>query len=84
MTHTDLAKMILDAQRIYEESWSPKGGRYTISLDNAVVKANASRPESLPKEMEQIVYWLNLLAWNDVQEWAKAALMTDGDAKVKG
>lgn len=76
MTHTDLAEMVLDAQRIREESWSTTGKHYTLSHNVAVHKANMARLVPLPEEIEFVVELLNTTAWNDAQDWAKS-LMTD-------
>ena len=76
----DIAKTVLDAQRIREESYDHKAADkdswavdfsifYRKSmLESAIESCNLN---SLPKEMAQLIYLSNEYFWNDIQYWAK-------------
>lgn len=61
------AKVILAAQEIREKSWT--GSAYRLRLDRCVDLA--LQQQGLGKEWVQPIYFLLLLAWNDVAIWAK-------------
>lgn len=62
-----LGQLILEAQRIREESWNQDLGEYAKSHQDASTEACKTRPE-----FELIVYLLNKECWNDVQMWAES------------
>lgn len=77
MTGKDIAQAILTAQRIREESFIPSTDPERIrtedqsySLSEREAAQRAVRKCNLPEYMIQLIYILNVTAWNDVQDWA--------------
>lgn len=67
----DLARMILEAQRIREESWDGVD-KYTKSHEEAVKEAGET--SGLDTRADELVYILQVVAWNDSQAWAERCL----------
>lgn len=71
-----LAKAILLAQDIRERSWTYSPGKehgfYTTDHDEAAKQA--CEKLKMDNELIQVVYLLNVTAWNNVQIWAKEIL----------
>ena len=75
MTKESLAKHLLEAQKVREESWT--GVKYKLSNENAAFVVVYLDPEVSPDEYEteiRLIKMLNETLWNDAQEWAKAVL----------
>lgn len=60
-----LAKAILEAQRIHEESWDADRKEYKLSQTDAAKQACGE-----DMHMAGLVCLLNVLSWNDAQDWA--------------
>jgi hypothetical protein len=75
MTKESLARHLLEAQKVREESWT--GVSYKLSNEQAARDVVYVDPEVSPDEYEaeiQLIEMLNETLWNDAQEWAKAVL----------
>jgi hypothetical protein len=62
-----IARVIVTAQQIREDSWN--GKRYKHGLHDAAGIAIPDEPQ-----VAQLVYLLTALAWNDAQDWAEEVL----------
>lgn len=76
MQPVELKKIILDAQRIREESWLEDNnihgrhisGRYTLDFLECARRAVTQNNAEI--SWVYIVYLLNFHAWNDIQNWS--------------
>lgn len=66
MDKKELAAVILRAQELQEMSWN--GKKYTLNHQQAAEKALGLNDDPA---MATVVYLLNKLAWNEIQDWAK-------------
>jgi len=64
-----VAKAVLLAQDIHEDSWDTSKDKYIISTVSAATQAVAKF--SLPKHWITIISECNTTAWDDIQDWAK-------------
>lgn len=81
MEEKEFAKKILEAQKIREESWDSKEKKYLKDHGDAVLEACGIN--KIDKRINNILdtvpfaypmYMLNIVAWNDIQEWATTIL----------
>lgn len=64
----ELAAMILEAQRIHEESYSEQNNDYTKTHYQCAEEVCRNRSYSFA--MANLLNLMNLIAWNDIQCWA--------------
>lgn len=75
----EMAEIILEAQRIHEESWVKEFSRYSLTMKQAAEKALHPHPNK--------THYLDLIAdfngyyWNDVQSWAEEIIRSKGEMK---
>lgn len=73
----EFAKMVLEAQRIREESWNDKKNKYMKDYGDAALEAcgyDGGRGDFLILDLVPFAYpiaMLNQTAWNDIQIWAE-------------
>ena len=77
MTPKQLAKVILDAQDIREASYKQWGFKNEYELDHKQAAQKSIDLNNLPNKFLEIVYLLNSLALDDIQNWAKYILKGD-------
>ena len=58
----ELAKAILKAQELRENSWSKKDKKYHLSYEDSAQLSTTN------KDVAKFVYLLNYLCWNDAKE----------------
>jgi hypothetical protein len=68
-----LAKVVLDAAKEYEESWSKKKQEYTIGISEAVELVIDQNKISMNYHLP--AYLLLKLAWNDALDWANEVFL---------
>ena len=67
-----VAKTILKAQNIYEDSWNIEKTKHNISHEDAAYEACLATGLDIP--WSKYIAHLNWCAWNDIQGWADAIL----------
>lgn len=67
--HTELAKTILRAQEIHEQSWVLERSAYTFNHHKAANMACAEL--QMDSKLSFVIFLLNAESWNDIQMWAK-------------
>jgi len=68
-TAKKIKEVVLEAQKIREESWNKKKEVYEISLSKAT--SMAMKKFDLDEFWRSIICEFNEFYWNDVQYWAK-------------
>lgn len=80
----NIAKTILLAQKIKEESWTPTdrelNGRYGYTHLQAVHQA--CKENKITKDIKPLIYMLNISCWNDVQQWAESIVRGENPKEV--
>ena len=74
-TMEELAKQILDAMRIREESFDYETITYRKSFRQAA--AESGRQSGLDSRSDNLVHTLIVACWNDAEAWATSALKPD-------
>ncbi len=69
MESKEFAKLILEAQKLHEESWNKKEGKYKLSQEEAADQACVKL--GISAEWAFVIYLLNYSTWNDIQGWAE-------------
>lgn len=64
-----IAKAVLFAQDVYESSYDRKTRKYKLGHPKCAKVACIKL--GIPLNMVYPIYLLNLLAWNDIQDWAE-------------
>lgn len=67
-----LAKTVLLAQDLREDSWSVSKVKYNLTIVEA--SEQAVNKKGLRESLSSIVIDLNLFHWNEVQGWAQAII----------
>ena len=76
MTPYMFAKLVLRAQDIGEASWEAvEKGRYGKTEAQAAEEAVLELEHE--NEWAMVVYLLNRMAWNDIQDWATAVIKAE-------
>jgi hypothetical protein len=65
----DFGKAILTAQRLYEESFDKKTGKYKKPHEEVALEA--CEECGIDERYSTIITLLNFSCWNDVQMWAQ-------------
>lgn len=68
----DLAALILEAQRIREESWNESASSYTKTMLEAAVAAGEESGFDI--RIDNLVNILLTVVWNDAGSWAESCL----------
>ncbi|KKK92657.1 hypothetical protein LCGC14_2700750 [marine sediment metagenome] len=68
----DLAHLILEAQRIREESWDESTSSYTKTMLEASVAAGEESGFDI--RIDNLVNVLLTVVWNDAEAWAESCL----------
>lgn len=69
-----VAKAVLKAQDVYEDSWNNNLIKYTLSHTDSAIEACIATGLEL-KWSKYIAHW-NIFMWNDIQGWAESILNT--------
>ena len=69
----DLARLILEAQRIREESWDATSESYALTIEDATHKAGET--SGLDTRADWLVHILLVAAWIDAGMWASCTMM---------
>lgn len=62
-----IATVVLEGQRIREDSWNGNGYDYTI-------REAANKAAGADAHLAELIALLNLNSWNDIQNWANVVL----------
>lgn len=65
----DLARFILEAQRIREESWDESTSSYAMTMSEAA--SGAGEKSGFDTRMDELVTVLLTVVWNDAGSWAE-------------
>jgi len=82
MQTKDLLKIVVEAQKYREESWNAKTETYTLTLEEALERADVnswedaranvnSWEDAMTPAEKELALFLIRNAWNEVQDWAK-------------
>lgn len=67
-----LAKAVLHAEEVYEQSWDEQTSRYKISHRDA--SQSGCESVGLTEVWFDVVHTMVFLTWNNSQAWARAVL----------
>lgn len=68
----NLARMIIEAQRIHLESWKEESERYEIKVQQAINLAGGT--SGLDERANDLVSLLLMACWSDAEDWAERVL----------